>query len=359
MNYRYSELLAAEDITTAGVKTLDVNVKDSISRINIIVNLTNSSWTPTDHPAKVLRSIDLVDGSSVLYSLNGGQTLASAFFDTGRSPHNEVNYDDNGVSRMMYSLNFGRHLYDEELAIDPTRFSNLQLKIDHDYSLGGGTPDGATLEVFADLFDEKKPTLRGYLLSKELYSVDSVSAQTKYVDLPTDHPIRRLAVMCWHDNEGPDVCLDSVKITEEHDKRVLFEGDVIDFIRTRSVEWPLYDEYLCGRTGANITFYVTPHHDIAMQLIGNGDTIKDITANWSGGGKREVDAGTDGDFTGRVTGTCPCGAIPFAFGKQNQIDDWWDVTRLGSARLKIVQGTIGTADTAATLDVLTQQMVVY
>jgi len=359
MFYRHSEILAAESILTAGTKTIDINLKDAISRLSIIVNLTNASWTPTDHPAKVLKSIDLVDGSHVVCSLNGGQAKAVDYYDRGHSAGDEMNYDDNGVSRCTYHLNFGRHLYDEMLGLDPARFTNLQLKVNHDYALGGGAPDAADLAVYADLFDEKKPSFQGYLASKELYSVDSVSAQTKYVDLPTDEILRKLLVMCWHDNEGPDIVLASVKLTEEHDKRVLYDIEVMAHLRQIASQWPKYEEYLTGRSGAAINFYVSPHFDLEMAVCGNDATIKDIYHVWSGGGKRIVAAGTDGEFTGHVTGSCPFGAVPFIFGKQDDLTDWWDVTRLGSARLKIVQGTIGTADTSATLDVVTQQMVRY
>ncbi|MHA2265231.1 MAG: hypothetical protein ACXAEN_22785 [Candidatus Thorarchaeota archaeon] len=359
MNYRHSELMAAESISTAGTKTVDINLADAISRISLIVNLTNASWTPTDHPAKVLKSIDLVDGSNVIYSLSGGQCKALDFYDVGHSAHDEVNYDDNGISRCTYHLNFGRELFDEELGLDPARFSNLQLKINHDYSLGSGAPDAATLAVFADLFDEKRPTFQGYLMAKELYSVDSVSAQTKYVDLPTDHPIRKLMVMCWHDNECPDLTVGNVKITEEHDKRILVDTGIMEWIRTQMNRYAPYEEYLCGRTGATIAFYGSPHFDVNWVVVANGTTLADVFRTWSGGGKQVIDADTDGDFIAHVSGQCPMGAVPFCFGKQDQIGDWWDVTRLGSARLKIVQGTIGTADTSATLDVVTQQMVRY
>lgn len=359
MNYRTSEILAAESITTAATKTIDINLRDAISRLSLIVTATNASWTPTDHPAKILKSVDLVDGSRVICSLNGGQILASDFYDAREASHNEVNYDDNGISRLAYHLNFGRHLFDPELALDPARFSNLQLKVNHDYSLGSGAPDAATLGVYADLFDEKKPSLRGYLSNKELYSVDSVSAQTKYVDLPTDNILRRLMVMCWHDNECPDVTISSVKITEEHDKRVVTDISIQNQIRLHAREWGQYTEYICGRTGASIAFYVTPHFDLALVLTANGTTIADAFDAWSGGGKRVIDADTDGDFMGIATGTCPCGAVPFEFGQQDDLNDWWDVRRLGSARLKIVQGTIGSADTSATLDVVTQQLVEY
>jgi len=46
MNYRQAELLATLDITTAGVKTIDINVSDVISRISIILELINNGTDP-------------------------------------------------------------------------------------------------------------------------------------------------------------------------------------------------------------------------------------------------------------------------------------------------------------------------
>lgn len=356
MNYRRSQLLASTTITTAGTKTVDVNVKDPISRISIILRLTNNGWTPTDHPAKALSSIDLVDGSNVLFSLNGGQCMAMDYFGTGLAPWCELNYDDNGVSRTVYNMSFGRYLHDPELALDPNQFRNLQLQIKHDYSLGGNSPDGAAILIYADLFDEKVPSLAGFLRTKEHYSTDSATGSTIYVDLPTDEVVRMLVPFCWHDNEDPDITLGNLKLTEDHDKKVIIETDVLDYIRTHMGLYHPFGEYICGRTGSSVAYYVTPHKDVVVSVVGNGATIQDVQATWSGGGKKVIDATTDGDFTGSVTGTCPIGGVPLLMGDRNDISDWWDVTRLSSARLKITQGTIGTADTSATVDVVTQQL---
>jgi len=303
MKYRHTEVLAAENITTAGVKTIDINLVDPISRISLIVNATNASWDPTDHPAKIIKSIDLVDGSQVLYSLNGGQCKAMDFYDNGKAAGDEINYDDNGISRLTYNLNFGRRLYDKEFALDPSKFNNLQLKINHDYSLGSCAPDGCTLGVYADLYDESKPAFVGYMMSKEIYSVDSVTAQTKYVDLPTDHVIRKLLVMCWHDNECPDLTVGNVKLTEEHDKRIVVDTAVMQWIRTQQNRWGRYEEYVCGLTASSQEFYVSPHFDVNLQPVALDATPAGMWSAWSGGGKRVVDADTDGYFYAFVTGT--------------------------------------------------------
>jgi len=111
-----------------------MNVRDPISRLSVVVELTNNGWDPTDHPAKVLKGIELVDGSNVIASLDGGQAIAVDHYDNGLAPHIELNYEDNAVIRVCANINFGRFLYDEELALDPTKFTNLQLKVEHDYS---------------------------------------------------------------------------------------------------------------------------------------------------------------------------------------------------------------------------------
>jgi len=196
-------------------------------------------------------------------------------------------------------------------------------------------------------------------MTKEIWSQDSAAGSTFYVDLPTDYPIRKLLVQSWHDNEEPDIVISSLKLSEEHDKRIVVDESVMNLIRMVESRVPRYQEMLSGKTGSSVTFYVTPHKDITISPIGADSTVLDLYHTWSGGGAKVIDAATDGMFHALVTGRCPAGAVPLFFGKQDVIEDWYDVTRLNSVRLKIVQGSSFTADTAATVDVITQQMRSY
>lgn len=355
MNYRISEVLAAEDITTAGTKTIDINLADVISRLLVVVELKNDDYGPDGHPVDVLTKIEVVDGSEVIFSMSGGMAQAIAHYGTGLWDHNELNWEDKAYIRAAASIFFGRWPFDEELALDPTKFRNLQLKITHNYALGGCNPSAATLAVFAEVFDQKVITPRGYLLSKQHYSYTPSAGAAEYIDLPTDHPIRLVVPANKNDNEEPDIQFEKIKLSEEHDKRVVVDIDTMDLIRLTARQYPVTFDLFSGQiVAAARSFYFSHLKDMRTNIIEAEGTDTYMWRSWSGGRKISFDSGASITFHGEAGGLCPHGAVPILCGKLHDIDDWWDVTPLGSVRLKLTPRSSG-CDTNIDNEVLTQQ----
>ena len=355
MKYRQSQLLAATSIMTAGTKVLDVNVKDKISRITVVVRGTNSSWTPVGIPALIIKSLELVDGADVLFSMRGCYAQAVAFYGTKLQPFNYINYTDNGICNANVPIYFGRLLYDEELALDPAMFNNLQLKISHDYALGGATPDACTLEVWADLFDEKDISPVGFLTAQSIWSKTLVASTTDYVDLPTDQVIRLVLPAAKSDDEEPDINIDSVKITEEHDKRTLIDAGTLELLQMFEALYPQWIEYCEGRgsAGSNVEFFFSCCKDLQFACHPSQDLDSYINFPWSGGGGRNLMDSATSTVQVMASGRSPHGVIPIPMGKLMDLNDWWDVTGLGSARVKLITGA---GDTAALYELLIQQL---
>jgi hypothetical protein len=359
MNYRQTMLLAAESITTAGTKTIDIDIADPISRILIVAELTNNGYAATGHPVFALKKIEVVDGSHVITSLEGHQAQAAAFYGVGRQDHVEMNWEDNAVMRAAVSLYFGRDLWDEILALDPKKFKNLQLKIEHDYSLGGCTPDAANLKVSADLFDEKVINPIGFLQTKEIFSYTPAAGSAKYIDIPTDHPIRFIMPICRNENEEPDIQMELIELTEENGKRVIFDGYAMEILRQYCYLYPQWFEYFSGQHHTTPrTWYVTPGKDILLTVNEMEGTDTYWWFPWSGGSSRTSDTGSIHLFNGIVHGFCPHGALILPMGRQDMIEDWWDTTKLGSARIKITPRS-SSCDTNKTNDLVLQQLVRY
>lgn len=355
MKYRTSELLAATSITTAGTKVLDINVKEPISRLTAIVRLTNSSWTPTQHPCRAITTMQLVDGSDVLHSMRGIYSQSMAFYGSRVQPFNYINYTDNGLAVACAPIYFGRKLWDPELALMPDHFNNLQLKIAHNYLAGGAVPDGATLEVWADLFDENPPSPIGFLSAQSIWSKTLVASTTDYVELPTDNPIRLVLPCVSSSSEEPDINLDAVKLTEDHDRKVILEAGTLELLQMYESLWPHWIEHFEGRGSSTaVTYYVTPAKDSNLLVITSEDSDTYWNAAWSGGQARTMvtSAGAP-TFAGNIFGRCPHGAVPLPMGVMDEIDSWWDVTKLGSARAKL---TSGAGDTSALYELLIQQL---
>jgi len=358
MKYRQQQLLAAESITTAGTKTLDIKVPQIISRLTAKISLTNSSWTPTGHPACAMVNMALVDGSRVLHSARGKFTRAIAHYGAKTSPFAYANYTDNGVANVVFPIYFGRKLWDKELALDPTKFTNLQLKLQHSYLLGGAVPDAATLEVWADFFDEMPPSPIGFLSAQSVWSKTYVASTHDYPSLPTDAPIRFVFVAASSDVEEPDINISNVKITENQGKSIIYDVDVLTHLQNVEALWQAYEEWLEGRTLANtdITFYQAAQKDVIYALASSQDSDGYINQIWSGGGIRKVNENATVTIMARASGRCPAGVIPFPMGDPDEIESWWDVTK---AKVPEINITTGAGSTAAQYELLVQQLQKY
>lgn len=359
MRFRHTELLASTSIMTAGTYVLDINVRDCISRLNIVVIGTNSADDPIGHPALIARQVDLVDGSDVLHSARGCYSQAAAFYGTGKQPHNYLNYRVLGKAKAVIPIYFGRYLWDNEFAFDPTKFVNPQLKIQHNYALGGSTPDACTIEVWADIFDDMPSSVRGFLMTKSHWTKTLVASATDYVELPRDHPIRFVFPAAFSNDEEPNVSIDTVKLSEDQDKRILIECDTKHLLKMCEADYPIIAEQgevlLVANTDQEC--FLTPCKDIQIQPIMSADSDGVIHAPWSGGNGRILDASVGGTTTFHVTGRSMHGVIPIGMGRKDNPEDWWDTPSLGSARLKMTTGASG--DTSSLYEVLLQQMRLY
>lgn len=357
MLYRTSVLLSADAIT-AGTKTLDITVKDVISRIHIQVKATNNGNVPTAHPAAIISKIEMVDGSDVIFSLSGAQAQALEFYDTKRTPFCTNNYLNGAMNITNYQLRFGRHLWDPILALDPTKFRNPQLKITHNYAAGGCTPNAATLEVVLDLFDEKEVKPTGFLMNKELMSYTLSGSANEYVDLPTDYKLRKLLVFSLSAGKQPWQQFNELKLSEDNDKRVPFNDKTSDLIKYFGDNYPNLDEYIVGvALTSTRPFFIMSAYETICAAMSNDYAAAYLKSDLAYGGTVDIRASVSCNFMAMVRGQMPHGGLCIPFGLQDDLDDWYDVTTLGSLVLTIKAGATPTA--SSTCQIVTQQLRPY
>jgi hypothetical protein len=353
MNYRKATILAQESATTAGTKTIDIDLTDIISRLQIKFNSTNSSHTPTNHPAKQIKKVELVDGSDVLLSLTGQELEALMFYNTGKSRMYEIEYRNGCENRLVLDYYFGRHLWDPQLAFDPKKFTNPQLKIQHDLSLGGSAPSAATLEVFADCFDEKVVTPMGFLMSKEHYSYTTGSAQAnEYIDLPNDYPIKRIGIQTYKADLWWDNIVSEIELDEENKKRLPWSQDGYDLMQTEISKYGMFSEGLVGTMPAvdTLSVYVTPVEVVSCAVAGIGSNSNPFINSEKVGGYIELNTTAVVAWRALLSGPLPHGFLPLDCGDQSDPADWFDVTKKGNVKLRLKAG--GTA----TVNVVLEQL---
>jgi len=298
MKYRLVQLLGSETATTATTKTLDINLVTPISRIVVRMKGTNSSSTPTAHPAKMLTKIEIVDGSDVLYSLSGVEAGCLNFHENGELPFYCCEYENDIECCATAQVNFGRYLWDPEFALDPKRFKNLQLKISHNKALGGSAPDAGTLAIFAYVFEDSPPSPRAFLMAKELYSYTLATSAHQYIDLPRDYPFRFVILQSYETTYPPNTQFDYLKFTIDTDRRVLLNNiPMSDFLKVQMPQ-DLVEERFAGLgTGSAVSYYQASTYDNYGVTVGRSATQTVMIAGQPSGSRIQVSNDASESFT--------------------------------------------------------------
>ena len=336
MKTRVTTIMAESDLGASGTKIIDINIKDIISRITVKFYALNADVTYIAHPAANIEKIELVDGSDVLFSLTGAQAQALNFYDRGKIPFTYLNVRSDGGQQALFGLDFGRFLYDPVLAFDPTKFINPQLKVTFDRTKANAACVTSNCEVLADIFDEDPPEPTGFLMNKEIYSYTVATSGYEYIDLPTDYITQQIFAKGFLAPWGMTAIFDAFKLSEDNDKRIpldlssselerrAFEayGPVVEWVKAVGAETP-------------INFYGMPT-DGAFGLISAEAILQDVMVFSQGGGQYTFTAEAAA-WRARATllGNCPHGAVPLLPKPGPEIADWYDVTKLGSLKLRI------------------------
>lgn len=356
MNYRTVVITADDSLGVAGTKVIDLNVKDPISRLEIVWKPTLAGQAMLIALAGGITKIELIDGSDVLHSLSGYQNQALCLYDRRVHTMNGGMTLMGAPASVGFGIDFGRHLYDPMLAFVPTRFRNPQLKITHNGALITGTDVTDYLDVFAEVFDEKVISPVGFLMAKEHYSYIAAAENAyEYIDLPTDHPVRQILLRAWHDAADPNTVCDGLKLSEDHDKRIPLDLDLVAYCRRMQGVWVPIQENVVGYATEPGTYtkYVTPTGE-TTHISGYGlqGTAKENVQEGTKGGK--INWYGDNAVYGFVSGYMPHHCYQFPFGMQEDLDDWYDVTKLGSLRARTLSGS--DYDTGSEISLVLQQL---
>ena len=358
MKYRTEALIDGESATTAATKSIDVDLAQPVSKITVQFKGTNNGNTPTAHGAKMVSKIELVDGSDVLYSLSGIEAQALNYYENGEMPHAANRFQDDVMNIQTFELNFGRWKYDAQLALDPSRFRNLQLKVTHNKASGGSAPDAGTLSVFAEIFDDKRISPMGFLQSREHTTYSLVSSAVESIDLPTDYPIRKLIVQSLAAAKQPHEQYNKLKLVEDDGKKTpinnLSTSDLVKLLQRH----PQIIEAMQGiGTAAAVTHYCAATTNSSTAVSSLATALASVIVAESYGGTIAITADTGESFQTVSNGLCPHGALEIPFGDQDDPNDWYDLANINSLKLKVTAGSsVGSSSTA---EIVVQQLRKY
>lgn len=359
MYYRLATILAREVVSADLTKVIDLNLADPVSQFQIVYESTGAGGGSADHhAARCITKIELVDGSDVLFSLSGQEAQAVDWYHNLVEPANQNIYLNANNAEMVYNMNFGRFLYDPLFAFDPRKFINPQLKITIDRNAGGVQSVAGFLQVLAKIFDEKAVTPEGFLMHKEINNYGLASAAHEYVDLPTDYPFRKMFIAAQTEGTGPEYLLDTLKLSEDNDRKIPFEVTAFQLLRTIVGSGkPFRENVIVAGSPATNYFYCTPCYwpKVSATTWSTSNLPKTIACSGGDGGKgKNVMEGAGYNINVGIEGYAPHGAMEIPFGLQNEPADWYDVTKLGSLRLDIL--SILDRTSADTVQIFLQQL---
>lgn len=340
MRHRLTEILPSQGIDTAGTEVISLNVNTPISRITVQVKATNNNSVPTAHPAKIVSKIELVDGSDVLYSLSGVEAQALNFYESGKLPHTVLEYRNDVMCIATFHLNFGKKLWDKQLALLPSRFSNLQLRITHNKASGGSTPDAGYLSVFADIWDANDISPRGFLMSKEIYAYALVSSAQERIDLPVDFDYTKIVINSLAGGKNPHEQYNKVKLTIDNDRKVpinnLSTSDLMKLVQNFS----RIVESLEGiATGSGVDHFCTVAYDVYANITNMDAALTNNYVPQDYGGTLSIVGDSNEHFQCNVQGVAPHGSLCLPFDGEDESDSLLRVGDIGDLELILTAGS--------------------
>lgn len=353
MNYREVEIYSPKDLGAAGTEVIDINVIDPLSSIELIWQTTVATTAAMLAPhVACISKIELVDGSDVLFGLSGEEAQALAFYGNGKMPLNQISLVVGEYMKSVIPIFFGRKLFDRQLALDPKRFKNLQLKITWDEDAANTDVLVNQLTVRGYVFDKRPVSPLGFLMAKEIKSFTPAASTYDYTDLPTDYLYRIIMLRCKSTTIEPNAQLGLLKISEDSDKRIPLEMTGDEILQKIIVPMGEVEEGYKG-TGAITASSIYGAPTAIVRALKDTEKISGAITDTMApiviaNNKYSVAAQVGGYYHGfSARGYAPHSCLAIPCGDLADIDDWYDVKGIGSLRL-IFQGAaaVGTTPSA-------------
>lgn len=345
MNYRNVVLDDNRTITTAATLTLPLDVSDPISRLSFKFNIANHGTTPVliAHPARAVSKIQVVDGAHIITSLSAEEMLAANYYDRRKSPQSYINGVTGTQSFFTCGIDFGRWLWDPELALVPGDYENLQLKITYNKALYESSATAMYMTIMADVFDGKPISPRGYLRRYEATTWTPAGTAVEPVSVPLDMPIRKLLVAGYSTTKNFRGQIHSFRLSEDGDKKVPFDTNMRSYMAQMQAYLPPLLETVIHIGSASLeVIYTMPSYEGVFAGNSTGNEV--VFSPTYVADVLTVDAATGGNrIEGIAKGWIPFHTFEILMGLHDDIDDWYSPGETKKLQLQAKASTPGTS----------------
>lgn len=290
--YRDVYIEKEKTLADSGTVTVELAVVDPISEIHIRFKAKNGGTSNKNNPiTRNISKIEIVDGSKVLYSLNGMLAQSMSYYQRRIMP---CVYRQEGPTENQedhFVIRFGRWLYDSVYALVPQRFRNLQLKITWDLATittvgaTGYLADSAKLTVITRLMEGLDTEPTHFMMAKDHYSWTTAASGDERIPLPTDHPYVMMLFRAWEINVKLETTITNLKLSIDQDKDIPFDLDSWEFLQWMKSEYGLFtlESHIFGTQA-----------DVVQTWVGSGESGV-LTAERDPGAGSVVRAGVNFD----------------------------------------------------------------
>ena len=351
MRTRKVYLLKDESFAAAQTKVIDVNIVDPISSIDIIVEMTNgAAMTEASvvKPHDEFVKIELVDGSDVLASGSMEEFQALNFAEMFDMPYMELTLGNGAVQKEVCTIFFGLGRNDPSHYLVPSKYNNLQLRIQNTFTTAAATSWAATghvLSIVANVIEEGAGADEGFLMAKEIYAYTAVDGAVETIDMPRDYPYRMIVLQALKTAYSPISSLEKIKISIDADKYVPVDIDSDHLIFDNAQLFGRAIQSLKKRiTGAGV-IYGDLYHLVEAEL--NQDTSASVVGLVTVAGEAvtmEVLIGAagvntvsavEGVVTALLSGLAPHSCLYVPFESLWNPADWLRASQYGDIKLKL------------------------
>lgn len=227
MKTRDVYLARDETLPDSGLKYIKLDVSHPISQLVVELEATTGATSCADHELHDdVTSIEVIDGSDVLFSLNGKQCLGINALTHGKMPPQVLTEAGGATQKETFLIDFGRFLFDPEFYLDPKKFTNPQLALTYALTIsatGGFATGTGKLTVVARCMEEGYGPNRGFIMTKAHYPFTAVANQEYTLDLPRDYPYRLLALQALLSGYGISDVVDRLELSINNDAWVPYK----------------------------------------------------------------------------------------------------------------------------------------
>ena len=328
-----------------GMHIEDINILDPIMDFYIRLRAENGATSNIENSIiDVLNSIEVIDGSDILWSLDSEEILANQMYHYKESMSLGIDERGGEYQATTYKIPFGIGRMHPEVAFDPTRFANPQIVLDWDLAniRAAGADAFVTgslrLDIMADVIDEAPARPTGYLMTKEIKEYVSGTLTEERTELPVDYAYRTLYVRSFLAHKCPAICLEKVEHTINEDKYRPFDIYTDDWREWLKEWYGLWHQgywyyppdvtlvpknpYLRGNLSASVEGSVAADDVVLPSLADCEVQIK--TANATGT-----------DVHVKADGSLPFGTWAWPYGDPESPEEWLQFEYTDKSRLKV------------------------